>query len=146
MFSLPSEKLQSISFLLLRVVSGAFLMIFHGYSKFFGGPESWARTGKSMSNFGIAFAPEFWGFMAAFAEFIAPVFLIIGLFTRPAAFLAGFTMIVALTSHLVKMDPWNRIEYPGILLAVFAGFIIAGAGRYSIDALIAKKKLKVNEA
>jgi uncharacterized membrane protein YphA (DoxX/SURF4 family) len=52
----------------------------------------------------------------------------------------AFTMLVAFMQHTSKLDPWNRAIYPMEMFAVFMALLFIGAGKYSIDALISKKK------
>ena len=54
--------------LIIRAGMGILFLIF-GWPKIIGGTEMWNGIGGSMANVGIHFAPTFWGFMAAFAEF-----------------------------------------------------------------------------
>jgi len=71
------SSLADIGMLTLRLGSGLIFIFIHGLGKITGGPEHWAKIGGSMSNIGINFLPEFWGFMAAFSEFFVPMFIII---------------------------------------------------------------------
>lgn len=122
------------NFALLAMRAGVgFMMIMHGYPKMLGGPERWGKLGESMANFGITYAPEFWGFMAAFAETIGGVLLMLGYFTRPAALLLLLTMVVAATKHLMSEDGLMKASHSIELAFVFLGLFILGAGRYSID-------------
>ena len=89
--------------LILRIGIGG-MFIFHGYGKLFGGLSVWAKLGASMSYVGIDFAPTFFGFMAAVAEFGGGICLISGFFFREACFLLLCTMIVAASKHLGKGD------------------------------------------
>lgn len=118
--------------LVMRAGLGA-MMLLHGYPKLFAGPEKWGKLGGAMANLGITYAPEFWGFMAAFAETIGGALLLIGFFTRPAALLLFFTMLVAAMKHLYAgetvMDASHAIELSFVFFALF----IIGPGRYSID-------------
>lgn len=141
-----SQKLKDTGLLLLRIYTGILMMYFHGYSKITGGPELWTRLGNSMSNLGITFLPAFWGFMSAFAEFIIPVFIILGLFFRPAALILAINMLVATISHFSRLDPWGKIELPMTLFVIMIAFLLIGAGSYSFDAYLKKKKLGKNEA
>jgi putative oxidoreductase len=95
-----------------------------------------------MANLGIDFMPVFWGFMAAFAETFGAVFLILGLFYRPATFMLAFTMFVAMMTHLAKLDPWNRVGYPMELMFVFIGLFLIGPGRFSLDYMLLGRKNK----
>ena len=93
-----------------------------------------------MSSFGINFLPGFWGFMAAFSEFIVPFFIIAGLLFRPAAFLMAFTMLTAMSKHLVSLDPWNKVIYPMELMFVFIALMLTGPGKYSVWYILNKRK------
>jgi len=126
--------------LILRVGVGIAFIFTHGWNKISGGPELWAKIGGSMTNLGITFAPVFWGFMAAISEFGGGILLLFGLFTRPAAALMAFTMVVAATQHLSKLDPWARVIYPTEMFSVFMALLFIGAGKYSLDYLISKRK------
>lgn len=140
-----TEKMRDTGKLLLRIYIGFIMMYFHGWGKLNGGPELWTKLGGSMSNLGITFAPTFWGFLSMFAEFFVPIFIIIGLFFRPAAFILAFNMLVAMISHFSRLDPWNKIELPMTFFAIFLIFLFIGPGNYSIDAYIRKRKQRKNE-
>ncbi|HRE09641.1 MAG TPA: DoxX family protein [Ignavibacteria bacterium] len=134
------NKYSDAGILFLRIGIGFAFIFVHGWGKIFGGPELWGKLGGSMANLGITFAPVFWGFMAAAAEFGGGILILFGLFTRPASAFMAFTMLVAFLQHTSKLDPWNRVIYPMEMFAVFMALLFIGAGKYSIDALISKKK------
>ena len=125
-------RYQSTGLLLMRVGLGA-MMIMHGYPKLLGGPEKWTSLGGSMKNFGITFYPEIWGFMAAASEGIGGLFLVLGFFFRPSAFLLMCTMIVAASSHLYKGQEFMKSSHAIELGFVFLGLFILGPGKYSVD-------------
>src|SRR4030095_1466647 len=134
------DKYKDIGLLFIRLGLGFGFIFVHGWGKISGGPELWGKLGSSMSNLGITFAPEFWGFMSAPAEFGGGILLLLGLFTRPAAFFMAFNMFVAQMQHFSKLDPWNKVIYPMELFAVFMGLIFLGAGKYSLDYLLFRKR------
>lgn len=134
------NKYSDAGILFLRIGIGFAFIFVHGWGKIMGGPELWGKLGGSMANLGITFAPVFWGFMAALAEFGGGIMLVLGLFTRPTSAFMAFTMLVAFMQHTSKLDPWNRAIYPMEMFAVFMALLFIGAGKYSIDALISKKK------
>ncbi len=140
MFTSFLSRHSDIGILLLRLGIGIGFVFVHGEGKMFGGPEFWAKVGSAMSNYGITFFPAFWGFMAGFSEFFGGILLIMGLFVRPAAGLMAFTMLTAFLTHLSRLDPWNRVIYPAEMLAIFLCLLFVGAGKYSLDYLIFKKK------
>lgn len=118
--------------LILRVGLGA-MMIFHGYPKIIGGPEGWAQLGASTKYVGINFLPTFWGLMAALAEGLGGVLIILGLWFRPAAIFLMLNMIVASAMHLGKGDLLSDASHAIELAFVFAGLIFIGPGKYSVD-------------
>lgn len=134
------ERNKDFGLLILRIGIGLAFIFIHGWGKIFGGTELWTKIGGAMSNLGITFAPVFWGFMAAVSEFGGGIFLVLGLFTRTASSFMAFTMIVAMTQHLVKLDSWGRVFYPIEMLAVFLALMFLGAGKFSMDNFIFKKK------
>ncbi len=135
-----SDKYKDIGLLILRVGIGVTFVLIHGYPKIIGGPALWTRLGGAMGNFGFSFAPEFWGLMAALAEFGGGLLLIFGLFTRPAAFIMAINMIVATSSHFARLDAWSGVSHPLKLAFVFIALVFFGAGKYSLDRLIFKKR------
>ncbi len=134
------DKYRDAGLLFIRLGIGFAFIFVHGWGKISGGPELWGKIGGSMANLGITFAPVFWGFMASLAEFGGGILLILGLFTRSTSAFMAFTMFVAFMQHTSKLDPWNRAIYPMEMFAVFMALIFLGAGKFSIDALISKKK------
>lgn len=129
-----------IGTLILRLGVGITFILVHGLPKIVGGPQLWAKVGSTMTKAGIPFAPEFWGFMASASEFVGGILLIIGLYTRPAAAFMAFTMFVATAHHLSAHDPWGTVANPLRMMVVFIALIFWGAGKYSIDGLIASRK------
>lgn len=134
------DKQKDTGILLLRLFTGIGFVFVHGWGKIFGGPELWTTIGKSMANLGITFAPGFWGFMASASEFGGGILILFGLFTRSASAFMAFTMVVAAITHLSRLDPWNRVIYPAEMLGIFLCLLFVGAGKYSLDNLIFKKK------
>lgn len=134
------DKNRDAGLLFIRLGIGFAFIFVHGWGKISGGPELWGKIGGSMANIGITFAPVFWGFMAAISEFGGGIMLVLGLFTRSTSAFMAFTMFVAFIQHTSKLDPWSKAIYPTEMFAVFMALIFLGAGKYSIDALISKKK------
>jgi putative oxidoreductase len=134
------EKHTDIGILLLRVGVGLGFVFVHGWGKISAGPELWVKIGGSMSNLGIVFFPVFWGFMSSLAEFAGGILITLGLFTRTAALFLIINMTVAITQHLTKLDPWSKAIYPIEIVSVFLALLIIGAGKYSLDNLLFKKK------
>ena len=128
-----------LALLILRVGLGV-MFILHGYPKMQGGIKSWTWLGENgMGSLGINIFPVFWGFMAAFSEFIGGIMIMLGLYTRLFAFLLFFTMIAASAYHFSNGDsifPSHAVE----LSIVFLSLFFSGAGEYSIKKILPNRK------
>jgi len=125
-------KYRNTGLLILRVGVGIMMMT-HGFPKLAGGPTGWANLGGSMKVIGIDFLPVFWGFMAAFAEGIGGLLLVLGLFFRPINAMLVFTMIIAALVHFGKGDGLSGASHAIELGFVFLALVFIGPGKYSID-------------
>jgi len=130
-FLYPIDKYLTHSLLILRIFPSIMMIYKHGWSKITAGYEKWNRLGSALTDFiGLEFMNVFFGFMAALSESIGMVFVLIGLFTRPAAFLLLCTMFVATINHLVDGKfPELAIMYFIVMLVLF----ICGPGKLSLD-------------
>ncbi len=121
----------------LRIVSGL-IFLEHGSQKFLGfpaGKNAW--SGWALNNPG-AFAGIF--------ELVAGVLIMIGLFTRPAAFVASGTMAIAYWyAHAPgNFFPVNNGGDAAILYCfAFLYLVFAGPGAWSIDGV--KSRTPPNE-
>lgn len=126
--------------LAMRAGVGLCFLYIHGFPKITAGPELWIKLGAAMGNLGIHFAPVFWGFMAASAEFFGGACLVLGLLTRPAAAVLAFNMLVASAMHLALGQGLETASHALENLFLFAGLVFTGGGRYSLDQLLFKGK------
>ncbi|MCB9034538.1 MAG: DoxX family protein [Chitinophagales bacterium] len=122
---------KDLGLLIIRLGIGIAFMI-HGYPKITGGTETWTQIGAAMGNIGINFAPTFWGFMAAFAEFAGGLLLILGFLFRPAAAMLVFTMIIAMIMHISKGDGFGGYSHALESGIVFLGLLVSGPGKYAL--------------
>jgi putative oxidoreductase len=132
------EAFVDAGLLVVRVGFGLGMVWFHGWPKLAGGSARWRGVGGALDHFGIGFAHEWWGLLAALAEALGGLLLALGLFTRPAAAALVCVMIVATTQHFV-----TGVGTPAHALKnafLFAGLILTGAGRYSLDAWLAARR------
>ena len=123
----------------MRIGLGITFMI-HGFPKLAGGPEGWAGLGGAMANWGITFAPTFWGFIGATAEFAGGILLLLGLFFRPVCIVLLLTMATATMVHLKNDDPFSTLSHALELGIVFLGLFFTGPGRYSLDYRLSKEQ------
>jgi putative oxidoreductase len=132
----------TIGTLALRVPVGIILMG-HGSQKLFGwfGGYGLTGTGQWMASMGLE--PGYlMALLSGSSEFFGGMALLLGLLTRPAAFVTGFTMLVAIFSVHISHGLFlqnNGYEYALALLAVCVSLIIQGSGRFGIDRLIAAR-------
>lgn len=109
---------------ILRIVA-ALLFIAHGTSKLFGWPSA-AMQPPLMSIFGLA----------AILEVIGGLLLLLGLFTRPVAFLLAGEMAVAYFMAHAPNDffPVNNGGDAAVLFCfVFLYLVFSGPGAWSLD-------------
>ena len=127
-----SNNKVDIALLILRVGIG-FLFILHGYPKIMGGVEKWAGLGSyGMGSIGIHYFPAFWGFMAAFSEFVGGIMILLGLYIRYFSILLFITMLVATCSHFAGGDGIMGASHAIESAIVFLCLFFSGAGNYSI--------------
>lgn len=116
----------------LRIVV-ALLFIEHGTQKVFGFPPGPLPPFNAMSEVGIA----------GLIEMTGGIVLLLGLLTRPVAFLLAGEMAVAyFQQHLPKsFFPLENGGEPAVLFCfIFLYFVFAGAGAWSIDAILARAR------
>jgi len=126
------ERYKDFGLLLMRLGLGA-LMIMHGYPKIIGGPEKWISIGGSMKNLGVNFFPGFWGFMAALAEALGGLMVILGFYFRPACLFILFTMVVASIDNMAGGEGLKGASHAMELGFTFLGLMFIGAGKFSVD-------------
>ena len=118
----------------LRIVT-AYLLIPHGTAKLFGTPHQAMFDGlELMSLLGLAGILEVFG----------GVLFLIGLFTRPVAFvICGFMAAAYFIGHAgqgnVLLPMLNQGELGVLYCFVFLYFVFSGAGVWSVDAVRARR-------
>jgi uncharacterized membrane protein YphA (DoxX/SURF4 family) len=117
--------------LILRLTLGV-LMLLHGVGKISSGAV--AILGL-MTKMGL---PPVLGYLVYVGEVLAPLLLIVGLWTRPAALLVAINMVVAVLlvhtaqlGELTKNGGW-ALELQGFYLFTAVAVALLGAGRFSV--------------
>lgn len=128
--------------LALRIPAGI-IFVAHGAQKLFGwfGGYGLEGTGQWMASIGLS--PGYlMAFLAGSAEFFGGLLLLAGLLIRPAAAVLAFTMVVAIflvhagNGLFLSNDGY---EFGLALLSISVALTISGAGRASVDRLIAQR-------
>ena len=123
---------------ILRIIAG-FLILQHGLQKIFGVPLPPAPVG----------APQEHGTFQLFSlvgvsgilELVGGGLLLVGLFTRPVAFILSGLMAVAYFMMHAPGGFWpilNRGELAVIYCFVYLYFSVAGGGEWSLDRLLSR--------
>jgi putative oxidoreductase len=117
--------------MLLRAVL-AILLLFHGFSKLAGG------IGFITGMLEKAGLPGAFGYGVYVGEVVAPLLILVGVFTRPAALVVAINMVVALllvhTGQFFSMSETGgwALELQGMYLGGALAVALLGAGRYSL--------------
>ena len=129
----------------LRLTMGL-LFALHGAEKVFGirggpGLSNWMANERAATGLRPAWL---WLGAAALFELVGGILILTGFLTRLGAMLVIPIMLVAIYSNLTGDDPGpvslSRIGYPLVMLGASLALIIAGGGRASVDASMAKSR------
>ncbi len=116
----------NLTLLITRVVF-SLSMLTHGYPKLI---KLFSEKPSFADPIGIGELPTL--VLAVFAEFIAPLFIIVGYKTKISTILPIATMFVA--SFIVHYDdPFKNKELAILYLVGFIIILLMGPGKYSID-------------
>jgi len=133
------DLMRSIGLLILRLGFGGYMMT-HGWGKL-----QMVLDGK-LDSFGdpIGMGSATSLILSTGAEFFCALLVLIGLGTRFAAIPVAFTMAVA-AFVVHRGDPWTlgagASKQPALMFLIpFLALVFTGAGRFSVDALIARRK------
>ncbi len=117
---------------LLRIVTGL-LFLQHGTGKILGFPHS-----------SMAFPPTFSLYWAAgWLELVGSILLILGLFTRPVAFLLAGEMAIAYWIAHAPQSPFplvNGGDAAILFCFIFLLFAATGPGAWSIDNILGRRR------
>ena len=118
--------------LILRIALGV-LILLHGIAKITGGV---AGIEKMVAGAGL---PTFFAYGVFIGEVLAPVLLILGFYSRIAALVIAFNMVVAIAlahaKDLFLIGPQGgwALELQGMFLFTAIALVLTGPGRFSIN-------------
>lgn len=129
-----SSILKDIVLFAVRVFVG-FAMLSHGFPKL----QMLLEGGKIEFFDFIGLGPQISLILTVFAEFVCSILLILGLFTRISLGFLIFTMAVA-GFFIHGADPFEKRELSLVYLSVYLLLAAFGAGKFSVDHMIEKRK------
>ena len=144
-----------LALLVLRL-AGVFMAANHGWGKLTRLMAGETGFVAGVEQLGFPY-PLVFAWAAALTETVGAALVALGLFTRPAAALSAFGMGVAAfarhRAHLQWLSAFGLGQYPAdtikgwgnyelalIYLLVFGALALAGAGRFSMDGLLARRR------
>ena len=129
--------------LLIRVIIGV-VFLHHGLTKLLDPTTGMIDfVGGAAFNIGLTFlSVQTWFWIAAIAETVGGVLLILGLATRFAASILGVIMIFAIS---MKGSTFVTSEFEYTLLGVLIALLFTGPKKYSLDAVMHGGEEHTNE-
>lgn len=127
----PRQAGADAALLVLRIVLGV-LILLHGLSKL---PPPPAFVAQEIVKHGL---PSVLAYGVYVGEIVAPVLMIIGVWTRLAALVISINMVVAIllvhAPQLLQLDKDGgySLELQAMYLFVAVALVLTGAGRYSV--------------
>ena len=124
------DRMHPLALLVMRLVLGT-IMFAHGYHKVNGHLHDFAGT---VAGLGL---PAWLGYVAAFTEVVGGILVILGLFTRAAAFAITIDLAVAITKVHWKHGfvGTGGYEFPLAVAAIAFSLIFLGPGPIALDAI-----------
>ncbi|MFN0129495.1 MAG: DoxX family protein [Verrucomicrobiales bacterium] len=127
-----------VGLLILRVVAGlALCTVFEKVLPREGrwGPQEWFISDVAKMGFPL---PIVFAWAAVLSEFVGGIMMMLGVLTRPAAFMnAGTTFVAAFLYHHGDISKSGLMAF--IFFAITLSLTIAGPGRFSADALLSRR-------
>lgn len=125
------DRLQPLALLVMRLALGA-IMVTHGYHKVFGGLHHFASMVGGMG------LPRWLAYVSAFTELLGGLLILVGFFTRAAAFAICVNLAVAIWKvhlHNGLLGSTDRPGYEFPLAAATLAFalIFFGGGAIALD-------------
>ena len=127
--------MRDLGLLFLRATTGL-MLAGHGFGKV---SDLFAGNTDFPDPLGIGSVPSM--ILAAFAEFLCSLLVVVGFKTRYSAIPVVITMLVA-AFVFYAADPWDKKELPLLYAIPFITLILTGGGRYALDSLLGGRRKK----
>lgn len=129
------EKLKGVSKLLLRLVVGG-IFVYAGWMKL----QNPAMVQGMLTSMNFPL-PVVMAWVLSLSEFIFGILVVLGVFTAASTLPLMFAMLVAFLTVHIKDGLTNPMtQYVMLIFASLLTLCASGAGKYSVDAMMAKKK------
>ncbi len=129
------EKLKGFSKLLLRLVVGG-IFVYTGWMKL----QNPAMVQGMLTGMNFPL-PVVLAWVLSFSEFIFGILVVLGAFTCISTLPLMFIMVVAFLTVHIKDGLANQMtQYVMLIFTSLLTLCASGAGQYSVDAMIGKKK------
>jgi putative oxidoreductase len=134
----PTPARVDLALLILRVVTGTIMMM-HGWQKVF--QYGFAGVSQGFAGMGIPM-PGIMGPFIALLELIGGIALIVGILTPVFAALLAADMVGAILFVHVSKGFFlpEGFEFALALLGACVALMLAGAGAYSVDGVLAQRR------
>lgn len=124
-----------VALLIVRIWFGVSLLSLHGWGKLVNFAE---RSGKFADPLGVGSTASL--SLVVLAEVFCAGFIVLGLFTRLSALIAGIAMFTAFwVAHAGKLVGPGNGELAFLFLGACVALFLGGAGRFSLDARLGGK-------
>lgn len=125
------DRLQPLALLLMRLTLGA-IMVTHGYHNLFGGLHHHVQM---VAGLGL---PQWLGYVSSLAEFLGGLLILVGFFTRAAAFAVCIDLVVAiwkvhLHNGLIGSPDRPGYEFPLAVASLAFALIFFAGGPIGLD-------------
>ena len=122
------DRLQPLALLVMRISLGV-IMVAHGYQKTFRHLHDHVHMVASLG------LPAWLGYVSSLTELLGGLLILVGFFTRPAAFAVCIDLIVAIWKvhwHNGLMAE-HGYEFPLAIATIAFALIFFGGGQFAID-------------
>ncbi len=125
-----------VALLIVRIWFGLSLLSLHGWGKLVNFAD---RSGKFADPLGVGSTASL--SLVVLAEVFCAGFIVLGLFTRLSALIAGIAMFTAFwVAHAGKLVGPGNGELAFLFLGACVALFLGGAGRFSADARLGGKR------